>query len=113
MRTRASTRGRLTSSQTSYERAVAIAQELGEAVALKVASPTLLHKSDAGGVALGIRGDEEVRKAFQAVTAVTPDADGALIQEYVKAATRYSSGWPTTHSLAHSSALGSAASTSS
>ncbi len=69
---------------TTEEEAVAIARELGEAVAIKVASPTLLHKSDAGGVALGIRGDEEVRKAFRAVTAVTPDADGALIQEYVE-----------------------------
>ena len=69
---------------TTEEAAVAIARELGEAVAIKVESPTLLHKSDAGGVALGIRGDDEVRKAFRAVTAVTPDAEGALIQEYVE-----------------------------
>ena len=38
--------------------------ELGRAVALKLASPTITHKTDVGGVALGLADEAAVRAAF-------------------------------------------------
>jgi len=49
------------------QEAVDAADELGYPVALKVISPQLLHKSDAGGVALGIGSGDELRKAMIAM----------------------------------------------
>ena len=46
----------------SAEAAVRAARELGGAVALKAVAPTLVHKSDAGGVRLGLRGPGTVRR---------------------------------------------------
>jgi len=46
------------------EDAVAAAAEAGYPVALKTAAPGIQHKSDAGGVKLGLRDDEEVRAAY-------------------------------------------------
>jgi acyl-CoA synthetase (NDP forming) len=51
------------------EEAVAIAAELGDPVALKICSPDILHKSDAGGVRLGLDTDARIRKAFAEITA--------------------------------------------
>jgi len=51
------------------DEAVRAAREIGAPVALKVCSPDILHKSDAGGVRLGLSGDAAVRAAFDAVTA--------------------------------------------
>ena len=45
------------------------AAELGGAVALKAIAPELLHKSDAGGVALDLRSAAAVRRAAQAMRA--------------------------------------------
>ena len=58
--------GRLTESAAE---AVAAAEQLGYPVALKIASPDVLHKSDVGGVRLGLRGPEAVAQAYQAVLA--------------------------------------------
>jgi len=59
--------------------AAAMAAELGCPVALKLCSPDILHKSDAGGVRLGLEGPEQVEAAFAAVVesarAFDPDAD--------------------------------------
>jgi acetate---CoA ligase (ADP-forming) len=44
--------------------AVGIAKEIGYPVAMKVMSPDALHKTDAGGVILGVSGEAEVRKCF-------------------------------------------------
>lgn len=49
---------------TSAEEAVQTARQLGLPVALKIQSPTLLHKSDAGGVALNLASEEAVRAGF-------------------------------------------------
>ena len=46
------------------EEAIQIAGEMGGQVALKIASPDILHKSDAGGVRLGLEGKDEIRSAF-------------------------------------------------
>ena len=45
------------------EAAAQAAQEMGFPVVLKIASPDILHKSDIGGVALGLRSTEDVRSA--------------------------------------------------
>lgn len=68
---------------------VEAAGTIGYPVALKVQSAALLHKSDAGGVALGLATEEDVRRAFEAMRArlrgVVADANiaGYLIQEMV------------------------------
>ena len=51
------------------EEAVAAAGAAGAAVALKLASTTIVHKSDVGGVALGLRDEAAVRKAFAGIEA--------------------------------------------
>lgn len=68
---------------TTADEAVAIAAELGTPVALKIVAPSVLHKSDVGGVALNVSGDEAVREAFRRVTAIADDAVGAVVQEFV------------------------------
>ena len=71
------------------EQAVEIAGSLGHPVALKVQSPDVPHKSDAGGVHLGAATAEEVETAYlrviRNVKAVHPHAriDGVLVQEMV------------------------------
>ncbi|MBN2159286.1 MAG: acetate--CoA ligase family protein [Spirochaetes bacterium] len=47
--------------------AVNIAGKIGYPVVLKVVSPDALHKSEAGGVRVGITSDEEVKKVFDAI----------------------------------------------
>ncbi len=56
---------------------------IGGPVVLKVLSPSALHKSDVGGVALDIEGEGAVRGAYQQVVASVPDPDGVLIQEFI------------------------------
>ncbi len=48
---------------TSSNEAVELADELGYPVALKILSPDITHKSDVGGVALGLDDRDEVRAA--------------------------------------------------
>lgn len=68
---------------TSSDEAVAAAAELGGAVAVKVVSPNVLHKSDIGGVRLGVRGDGAVAQAYRdvthAATAIGAPVEGALV----------------------------------
>jgi acyl-CoA synthetase (NDP forming) len=63
----------------SADEAVEIAQQLGYPIVLKIVSPDVLHKSDAGGVAVGLQSASEVRQASErvlaAVIAHTPRAD--------------------------------------
>lgn len=49
---------------TSPDGAVYAARSLGGKVALKIVSPDILHKTDAGCVKLGLSGEEEVRAAY-------------------------------------------------
>jgi acetyltransferase len=49
------------------EQAVAAARELGHPAALKILSPDITHKSDVGGVALGLADDAAVRAAAAAM----------------------------------------------
>ncbi len=68
------------------EAAVAAARGIGYPVALKILSADISHKSDAGGIKLGLANDADVRRAFDEVrsNARAHDAkaqlDGVLVQ---------------------------------
>ncbi|MCP4538248.1 MAG: acetate--CoA ligase [Chloroflexi bacterium] len=47
------------------EEAISIAEEIGYPVVLKLASPDILHKTDVGGVKLGLSSPDDVRDAFE------------------------------------------------
>ena len=47
--------------------AVAIADRIGYPVVLKISSPDILHKSDAGGVLVGLADADEVRAGYQRI----------------------------------------------
>ncbi len=49
---------------TSPEEAKNLAKDLGFPVVLKIASPDIVHKSDIGGIRVGLETPEEVEKAF-------------------------------------------------
>ena len=52
---------------TSREEAVKAASTIGYPVVMKVVSPDALHKSDAGGVIVGIDNDEDAKNAFNSI----------------------------------------------
>ncbi len=52
---------------TSEDEAVRYAEELGYNVAMKIVSPDILHKSEAGGVMLGLQNEAAVREAFNKI----------------------------------------------
>jgi len=67
------------------EEAVAAARGMGGAVALKVVSDAITHKSDVGGVRLGLRGERDVADGFAAVArAADGRGDGVLVQAMVE-----------------------------
>ncbi len=74
---------------TSAAQAVRIAKDIGYPVAVKLQSPEIPHKADAGAVVLGIQTPAELRRAYDAmmarVRASHPSAgiDGVLVQEMV------------------------------
>ena len=74
----------------SASEAVAAAKEIGARVALKVDSPDIPHKSDVGGVALGLDGEAEVGQAFARISEsarrAAPEAkiEGAIVQEQLR-----------------------------
>ena len=68
------------------DEAVAAASKIGGAVALKVQSPDILHKTEAGAVILNLSGEAAVREGYRAVLARAKTApsnaniDGVLVQ---------------------------------
>jgi acetate---CoA ligase (ADP-forming) len=64
---------------TSAEAATRAARRLGWPVALKVCSAQITHKSDVGGVALGVHGDAQVREAYRRVMAAAEKVPGAAV----------------------------------
>ena len=58
----------------SRDEAISISQELGFPVALKIASSDVVHKSDAGGVKLGLDTAAEVGQAFDDIMAAIKKA---------------------------------------
>jgi len=73
----------------SAEKAVEIAEKIGYPLVLKIVSPDIVHKSDVGGVKVGVKNAEEVKEAFNSIMSnvkdKAPDAKiaGVLIQEMV------------------------------
>jgi len=67
------------------EEAVEFADELGCEIVLKIVSPDILHKSDAGGVKLKLKGGDDVRAAYNEIVenarSFDPNADirGCLV----------------------------------
>jgi acetyl coenzyme A synthetase (ADP forming)-like protein len=51
-------------SAATEDEAVAAARCIASPVAMKAVGPTIVHKTDVGGIALGLTGDEAVRRAF-------------------------------------------------
>ena len=79
-----------TSVANNVDEAVAFAQEMGFPVVLKILSPQIIHKSDAGGVILNVNSPREVREAFeiliQRATAYNPNAQiiGVTVQPMIE-----------------------------
>lgn len=78
---------------TSEEEAVKFAQEIGYPIVLKIVSPEILHKSDAGGVKVNIQDEKSLRDAYQTIIKnaknYKPDANihGIVVQEMAPWAT--------------------------
>jgi acetyl coenzyme A synthetase (ADP forming)-like protein len=74
----------------SADQAAEYAAEIGYPVVMKVISPDILHKSDMGGVVVGIEDEKAVRHTYQDILIrarrYMPDADiwGVAVQEMVE-----------------------------
>jgi acyl-CoA synthetase (NDP forming)/GNAT superfamily N-acetyltransferase len=62
------------------EQAARAALGLGYPVAIKVCGPGIVHKSDVGGVRLGIGDESELRRAVAELTAAVPGASGLIVE---------------------------------
>jgi acyl-CoA synthetase (NDP forming) len=75
----------------SADEAVRLAKEIGGAVVLKIQSPDVLHKTEAGGVQLNLVGAEAVCQAYEQIVrnaqSYHPGAriEGVLVQEMIPA----------------------------
>ena len=67
---------------TQLEEALRFAAEAGYPLVGKVVSPKILHKSDQGGVAIGIEGDKELGETFERFRRMEGFA-GILVEEMV------------------------------
>ncbi len=69
------------------EEAVEIANKIGYPVVMKIVSPQVIHKSDVGGVIVGVKTPEEVKRAYDEIVnnvkKHVPNAEiiGILVQE--------------------------------
>ncbi|MCX5836429.1 MAG: acetate--CoA ligase family protein [Deltaproteobacteria bacterium] len=69
------------------EEAAEVAENIAFPVVMKIVSPQILHKTDAGGVVIGIKNKEEARTAFndivQGAKKFNPDAviDGVMVEK--------------------------------
>jgi 4-hydroxybutyryl-CoA synthetase (ADP-forming) len=70
--------------------AIQAAEKIGFPVVMKIASPQIIHKSDAGGVRVGLNTPREVKTAFNEIIKNAKKYDkkatikGVLVQEMVK-----------------------------
>eukprot|EP00771_Trimastix_marina_P001196 gnl/Trimastix_PCT/225.p1 GENE.gnl/Trimastix_PCT/225~~gnl/Trimastix_PCT/225.p1 ORF type:complete len:720 (-),score=308.34 gnl/Trimastix_PCT/225:309-2468(-) len=82
--------GGRTEMATSPDEAVAMANEIGYPVVIKIHSETITHKSDVGGVMLNIQDDEGTRRAYDTIKEnVTKNAGaehflGVVVMPFVK-----------------------------
>src|SRR6185437_9269008 len=74
----------------SAQEAGSIAQSMGFSVVLKIVSPDILHKTEAGGVVVGIKSGDEAAKAYDRIIAnaknYKPGAkiDGVQVQQMLQ-----------------------------
>ena len=74
----------------TQKEAVLLSQKIGFPVVLKIASPDIVHKSDSGGVKLGLKSVSEIRMAYReimdAIKKQNPRAviDGVTVQKMAK-----------------------------
>jgi acetyltransferase len=74
----------------SEDEAVKLAKDIGLPVVMKIVSSQILHKSDAGGVVVGLKTPEDVKKAFRQIVEdarrYDPKAviDGVLVQKMAR-----------------------------
>jgi acetyltransferase len=72
------------------DQAADIAKEIGYPVVLKILSPQIVHKTDAGGVVLDIHSEAELREAYERIMQrakqYNPDAEilGVTVQQMIK-----------------------------
>ncbi len=77
---------------TEEECASAAKDEIGYPVVMKIVSPQIIHKSDAGGVKVGLKNEGDVRSAFREIVnsakSYKSDAriEGVLVQEMITSA---------------------------
>lgn len=70
--------------------AVKIAKKIGYPVVMKIASPQIIHKSDAGGVKVNLTNDNEIKSAFKEIVSNAKkynkkaEIKGVLIVEMIK-----------------------------
>jgi 4-hydroxybutyryl-CoA synthetase (ADP-forming) len=70
--------------------AVKVAKKIGFPVVMKIASPQIIHKSDAGGVKVGVASEQAVKEAFDVIIKnakkynKNAQIKGVLVQEMVK-----------------------------
>ncbi len=63
------------------EEALAIASKIGFPVVIKIVSPDITHKTDVGGVAVGIRSEEQLKQAYERMmTTVKERVPKAIIE---------------------------------
>jgi acetyltransferase len=74
---------------SSLDEAIAIAEQIGYPVALKVVSPHILHKTEVGGLVLNIKNCSELEKAYNVIQERVRSNDktdgirGVLVQQMV------------------------------
>lgn len=70
--------------------AIKIAKQIGYPVVMKIASPQIIHKSDAGGVKVNLTNDSEIKEAFKIIISnakkynKNAEIKGVLIVEMIK-----------------------------
>ncbi len=75
---------------TKEKESLFAAKKIGYPVVMKIASPQIIHKSDAGGVKVGVKTPKEVKAAFKEIIKNARKHDkkavikGVLVQEMVK-----------------------------
>jgi acetyl coenzyme A synthetase (ADP forming)-like protein len=74
----------------SAQEAAEASREMGFPVVLKLRSRTVIHKTDVGGIALNLEGEEEVKKAYVAMEerlnsrGLSSEMQGAVVQPMIK-----------------------------
>jgi len=77
---------------TTEQECIDAAKQVGYPLVMKIVSADIIHKSDAGGVKVGVKTDDELKSAFRTITenALKYKSDakikGVLVQEMVKSA---------------------------